>query len=307
MTQFSGKAGDYNKYLSEYGGPQADYDQYVSLYASMAGPGVTSGSNYKGKGSEGTRVGAMAEGIAEVTFEVSLLSGTTASISCPADASLGSLVHDIGLKLGLMKEKQMPSLLFLPSSAETGAEPLQETVTAGELANQSIVAGVHAEPGWCTQKCFKKFWIHGRHCGMEEDSEDFVLKLYAGGKFNYSEKFHSHDAENGYNYDRKTDASGTWRLIRRDVGKEDLEEAIYLEGTATYHTVESHVRTCYNEDDELPEGMDETVTEKFTLSFAKAALLTPDAGRHRRGGWTVTDLPPQTPTTLDAGAASSSG
>ena len=56
---------------------------------------------------------------------------------------------------------------------------------------------------------------------------------------------------------------------------------------------------CYNEDDELPEGMDETVTEKFTLSFAKAgawsrglealqaaslspekaALLTPDAGR----------------------------
>ncbi|CAE7216193.1 unnamed protein product [Symbiodinium sp. KB8] len=105
---------------------------------------------------------------------------------------------------------------------------------------------------------------------MEEDSEDFVLKLYAGGKFNYSEKFHSHDAENGYNYDRKTDASGTWRLIRRDVGKEDLEEAIYLEGTATYHTVESHVRTCYNEDDELPEGMDETVTEKFTLSFAKA-------------------------------------
>ncbi|CAE7427631.1 unnamed protein product [Symbiodinium sp. CCMP2592] len=50
MTQFSGKAADYNKYLSEYGGPQADYDKYVSLYASMAGPGVTSGSNYKGKG-----------------------------------------------------------------------------------------------------------------------------------------------------------------------------------------------------------------------------------------------------------------
>ncbi|CAE7614373.1 unnamed protein product [Symbiodinium sp. CCMP2456] len=140
---------------------------------------------------------------------------------------------------------------------------------------------------------------------MEEDSEDFVLKLYAGGKFNYSEKFHSHDAENGYNYDRQADASGTWRLVRRDVGKEDLEEAVYLEGTATHHTVESHTRTYYNEDDELPENVDETATERLTLSFAKAALLTPDAGRHRRGGWTVTDLPPETPKTVDAGAAGS--
>eukprot|EP00439_Symbiodinium_sp_Y106_P081445 s109_g20.t1 len=311
-----------------YGGPQADYDKHVGLYASMAGPGVTSGSNYKGKGSRQcgaaeNRVGAMAEGVAEVTFEVSLLSGTAASISCPADASLGSLVRDIGLKLGLMKEKAMPSLFFLPSSAETGAEPLQElqnrvvgeTVTAGELANQSILAGVHSEPEWCTQKCLRKYWIHGRHCGMEEDSEDFVLKLYAGGKFTYSAKYHSHDAECGYNYDRSMDASGTWQLIRRDVGKEDLEEALYLEGTTTNRTVTKHSRTYYNdyndwpsesgsgcsdsEDDaeeeedhtpkkqtqkqtqavELPRGKDETVTEGFTLSFAKEVLLTSDAGR----------------------------
>ncbi|CAE7397389.1 unnamed protein product, partial [Symbiodinium sp. KB8] len=191
----------------------------------------------------------------------------------------------------------------------------------------------HAEPGWCTQKCFKKSWIHGRHCGMEEDSEDFVVKLYAGGTFTYSAKYHSHDAECGYNYDRTMDASGTWRLIRRDVGKEDLEEAVYLEGTTTNRTKTQHSRGCYDYDDyrssgsdesededeekdpppkqtkavELPKGKDETVTEKFALSLAKAALLTPDPGMHQRGGWKVTDLPPETPKTLDTGAASSSG
>merc|ERR1719356_802196 len=121
------------------------------------------------------------------------------------------------------------------------------------------------------------------------------------------------------------DASGTWRLILRDVGKEDLEEAVYLEGTTTNRTVTQHSRTYYNdydryasssddeededEDDEeeepppkqptkaveLPKGKDETVTEKFTLGFAKAALLSPDPGMHQRGDWKVTDLPPETP------------
>eukprot|EP00440_Ansanella_granifera_P073823 gb/GFBE01080102.1/.p1 GENE.gb/GFBE01080102.1/~~gb/GFBE01080102.1/.p1 ORF type:complete len:709 (+),score=177.10 gb/GFBE01080102.1/:1-2127(+) len=49
---YMGSHGDYTKYLSQYGGPQADYDQYVSLYSSMAGPSVTSGNNYNGKGKQ---------------------------------------------------------------------------------------------------------------------------------------------------------------------------------------------------------------------------------------------------------------
>eukprot|EP00931_Biecheleriopsis_adriatica_P087719 TRINITY_DN62150_c0_g1_i1.p1 TRINITY_DN62150_c0_g1~~TRINITY_DN62150_c0_g1_i1.p1 ORF type:complete len:635 (+),score=164.42 TRINITY_DN62150_c0_g1_i1:30-1934(+) len=52
MDQYSGKQADYTKYLHQYGGPQADFDKYVSLYSSMAGPAVTSGSNYTGKGKQ---------------------------------------------------------------------------------------------------------------------------------------------------------------------------------------------------------------------------------------------------------------
>ena len=252
---------------------------------------------------------------ADVTFEVSLLSGTTASIVCPGDASLGSLQREICVKLGLLKGDEMPSLFFLPSRGESGQEPLQETITARELASQSIIAAVNAEPDWCANKSFKKSWVHGRHCGKEEDSEDIVVKLHAGGIFSYRAHYHSHDAECGYNYDQKIEASGTWRLNRR--AKEDeqeLEEVICLEGTATEQTAEQHRRTGYYDDDyesggsgddddsELPKDRDETVTVEFLHSIAKADLLTPDKGRHKRGGWTVTDLPPEPKPETDTGA-----
>ncbi|CAE7570425.1 unnamed protein product [Symbiodinium natans] len=279
---------------------------------------------------------------AEVTFEVSLLSGTAASIACPGDASLGSLQREIGMKLGLLKGDEMPSLFFLPSRGEGGQEPLQETITARELANQSIIAGVNAEPGWCSNKSFKKFWVHGRRGGMEEDSADVVVKLHAGGIFSYWAQYHSHDAECGFNYDQTIEASGTWRLNRRaSKDKGELEEVICLEGTATKKTAEQHRPTRYSyydydddyasssgsehtddsegeeepptpkkkdEDKEtlpMPKNKDETVTVEFLHSIAKADLLTPDTGMHKRGGWTVTDLPPEPKPGTDAGATTS--
>ncbi|CAE7229599.1 unnamed protein product [Symbiodinium pilosum] len=254
---------------------------------------------------------------ADVTFEVSLLSGAAASIACPPDASLGSLQREIAEKLGLLRGDEWPSMFFLAASGET--EPLQESVVASELADRTIIAGVNGEPDWCSDKQFKKSWIHGRHCGMEEDSEDIFLKIHGGGTFSYEAKYHSHDAECGYQHDMTVKATGTWRLALRKVKDQEPEEVIAVNGTATRRTVDIRSTTRYyddytpsesaserdtdeesNDEDEKPpkdpspppkkdpspppkppqnRHSDKTVTEEFKQSFSKADLLTPDKGR----------------------------
>jgi len=257
---------------------------------------------------------ASSDMVEKVEFEVSLLSGAKAAMSCAPTSPLRSLSLEIAQKLGLAdNDSSGPAMSFVRS---TEPDILKDTVTAAELAGQTIVVTVLSEPEWCTNKAFTKNWIRGRRCGMEEDSEDTTFSLRSGGTFTYSAMHHSHDAECGYNYDRRETARGTWRLTTRVVkDKDELEEVICLQGQATTHTVEHHSsRTWYDDggaasddpdgdDDEeesvespkpveIPKSRNKDITEthEFNRTFSKVELLTADTGRFARGGWKVTEL-----------------
>ena len=60
--------------------------------------------------------------------------------------------------------------------------PLANTTIGGRLTTRSTVGLLLQDylPKSPLRNSRWQSWIHGRHCGMEEDSEDFVLKLYAG-------------------------------------------------------------------------------------------------------------------------------
>ncbi|CAJ1396710.1 unnamed protein product [Effrenium voratum] len=223
MSQY-GAAGDYQKFLKQYGGPQANYDQYVSLYSSMAGPGVTSGDNYK----------------------VSLLSGAARTLSCPQEASAREIR---GLAEALFGA---PRLRLFLDSAE--AEELQDTCAAKDLAGRSLFAVAQSEPEWCTNKRFYKGYAHGRHCGKEEDSWDITIEVLKGGDFIYTKKDHSHDAECGFRFDKHTKAEGKWHCSW-DEKKQD--EVLVLTGRATTREVQDVRRYSDFEDEDEEEGEEE--------------------------------------------------
>ena len=60
--------------------------------------------------------------------------------------------------------------------------PLANTTIGGRLTTRSTVGLLLQDylPKSPLRNSRWQSWIHGRHCGMEEDSEDFVVKLYAG-------------------------------------------------------------------------------------------------------------------------------
>jgi len=234
----------------------------------------------------------------DVKFEVAMLSGKHATITCLASSTVGSLRPHIADRLAITAEgagtvprfrmffspvKEDPS--GAPSAPETetvaGKEVLlRDCMFAAEVADGLVhVIMQPPEPEWCRNKRFKQHYLRGRRCGLEEDEETVYLDLKAGGAFSYHRHDHSHDAECNYSFDHHVRASGEW-FFNAGCDEQDCDDdasSIKLIGTADIETV-NRMKV-------------KTQQQRFTMTVLKRDLLGGDRGWSVRGGWQTGDIP----------------
>mmetsp|Transcript_52992 Transcript_52992/g.64943 ORF Transcript_52992/g.64943 Transcript_52992/m.64943 type:complete len:231 (-) Transcript_52992:22-714(-) len=224
----------------------------------------------------------------QVSFKVSMMSGAEGHVSGDANEKILDVKGRI---LEALKLEKLSLSLFLDSA---DGQEIQDDQIIADLSDRSVLAVVQTEPEWCTNKRFRKDYIRGRRCGMEETSDDMVLQIFPGGTFLWTNKHHDHDAECGYNYDSKETANGQW-VIRWDASKK--VEVLELNGEATIHEQQRVSRGCYDysgsdddhddgedSDEEEPapaqQNFDRTRTNPFQKTFSKADL----------SGWKISAL-----------------
>ncbi|CAJ1335411.1 unnamed protein product [Effrenium voratum] len=165
----------------------------------------------------------MAESEPEVSFDVSALSGRSATLRCAPTATLGSLAPLIAKELGL------DAAYGLRCFRSAGSDyHLPDSALASELASGSIVVVANSEPQWCSDQCFTM--LAGTSRGGEDESCETRLEIHAGGRFVYNQIFtvggEDDDDEDDFEEDI-TDADGTWK-----VEKTDDDELLVLEGVS---------------------------------------------------------------------------
>ncbi|CAE7250457.1 ATG26 [Symbiodinium natans] len=150
----------------------------------------------------------------DVSFEVSLMNGNSATIICrPAD-KLQSLRRQISEALEGVGSRS--PLCYFRSTQET-PELLAGHTPASEVAGSEVRVVVQAGPTWCSEKCFRRAASFNELPGYLDDQwEEERLRFFGSGVFELHRHFHSNHCgmpeEDCLERENYLVATGEWQL-----------------------------------------------------------------------------------------------
>eukprot|EP00439_Symbiodinium_sp_Y106_P063650 s1407_g9.t2 len=155
----------------------------------------------------------------DVSFQVSLMNGAHATITCKAADKLQSLHGRISEAL---EGVGCRSPLCYFRSTQENPQLLAGHTEAAEVAGAEIRVVVQAEPIWCSEKCFRRAASFNELPGYLDDQwEEERLRFFTCGVFELHKHFHSNHgsmpAEDCLEKENYLVATGEWELDGEDV------------------------------------------------------------------------------------------
>mmetsp|Transcript_20290 Transcript_20290/g.48091 ORF Transcript_20290/g.48091 Transcript_20290/m.48091 type:complete len:238 (+) Transcript_20290:44-757(+) len=155
----------------------------------------------------------------DVSFQVSLMNGANATITCKPADKLQSLHGRISEAL---EGVGCRSPLCYFRSTQESPQLLAGHTEAAEVAGAEIRVVVQAEPIWCSEKCFRRAASFNELPGYLDDQwEEERLRFFTCGVFELHKHFHSNHgsmpAEDCLEKENYLVATGEWELDGEDV------------------------------------------------------------------------------------------
>ncbi|CAE7608384.1 unnamed protein product [Symbiodinium natans] len=172
---------------------------------------------------------------AVVCFDVCLMSGRAAVISCMESERLQDMQVRIAGELELGSDDGSPLLQFF-KQAGSQTEPLDQSTRAAELVGCTIHVVLQEHPEWYVQKCFSRRSAADLSWDVEEEKTE-RLSLLPDGQFTYEMRRLAWDEDVGRLAVKEHTLQGTgrWRCVLQ-VGIEGTlpEEVLLLDGSANW-------------------------------------------------------------------------
>ena len=169
-----------------------------------------------------------------VCFDVCLVSGRTAVISCVDSERLRDMQVQIAGELDLGNNDEIPLLQFFKQGASV-TEPLDHSTCAAEIVGCTIQVVLQEHPEWYVQKCFLRRTAE-LSWDVEEERRE-TLSLLPDGQFTYEMRRLAWE-ENAGRLAVKEDVlqgTGRWRCgLQAGVPRALPEEVLLLNGSASW-------------------------------------------------------------------------
>ncbi|CAE7833903.1 unnamed protein product, partial [Symbiodinium sp. CCMP2592] len=170
-----------------------------------------------------------------VCFDVCLVSGRAAVISCTESERLQDMQVRIAGVLDLGRDDETPLLQFF-KQADSEKEPLDQSTRAAEIVGCTIHVVLQEHPDWYVQKCFSRRRTAQLNWDVDEERTE-RLSLLPDGQFTYEMRRLAWDEDVGRLAVREDTLHGTgrWRCVLQ-VGMPGAlpEEVLLLEGSASW-------------------------------------------------------------------------
>ena len=171
---------------------------------------------------------------AVVSFDVCLVSGHAAVVSCVESERLQDMHVRIARVLELGSDDETPLLQFF-KLAGSETEPLDHSTRAAEIVDCTIQVVLQEHPDWYVQKCFSRRSAELSWDIEEERTER--LSLLSDGQFTYEMRRLAWDEDVGRLAVKETILRGTgrWRCVLQTGTPGVLpEEVLLLDGSSSW-------------------------------------------------------------------------
>ncbi|CAE7700109.1 unnamed protein product [Symbiodinium sp. CCMP2456] len=170
-----------------------------------------------------------------VCFDVCLVSGRAAVISCTESERLQDMQVRIAGILELGRDDETPLLQFF-KQADSEKEPLDQSTRAAEIVGCTIHVVLQEHPDWYVQKCFSRRSTAQLNWDVDEERTE-RLSLLPDGQFTYEMRRLAWDEDVGRLAVKEDILHGTgrWRCVLQ-VGMPGAlpEEVLLLDGSANW-------------------------------------------------------------------------
>ena len=170
-----------------------------------------------------------------VCFDVCLVSGRAAVISCTESERLQDMQVRIAGVLDLSRDDESPLLQFF-KQADSEKEPLDQGTRAADIVGCTIHVVLQEHPDWYVQKCFSRRRTAQLNWDVDEERTE-RLSLLPDGQFTYEMRRLAWDEDVGRLAVREDTLHGTgrWRCVLQVGMPGGLpEEVLLLEGSASW-------------------------------------------------------------------------